>query len=64
MLARLLILQLVESTSFLLVLAFYMAYFAGQDLGGRGVVHHAVGGWGPTAVSALVGAFLFARLRT
>jgi lipopolysaccharide export LptBFGC system permease protein LptF len=50
--------------SFLLVLAFYMTYFAGQDMAGRGVLPHALGGWGPTAVSAVAGAVLFARLRT
>ncbi|HEX7898993.1 MAG TPA: LptF/LptG family permease [Planctomycetota bacterium] len=50
--------------SFLLVLTFYMTYFAGQDLGGRGLLHHAVGGWGPTLLSAAAGAVLFARLRT
>ena len=50
--------------SFLLVLSFYMAYFAGQDMGGRGILPHAVGGWGPTALSAAAGAVLFSRLKT
>jgi lipopolysaccharide export system permease protein len=50
--------------SFLLVLAFYMAYFAGQDLGGRGMIPHALGGWGPTLASAAAGLVLFSRLKT
>lgn len=50
--------------SFLLVFAFYAVYFVGQDLGGRGWIHHAVAGWGPSALFAVAGAVTFARMRT
>lgn len=49
---------------FLLVFAFYAVYFVGQDLGGRGSLHHAVAGWGPTALFAAAGLVCFSRMRT
>lgn len=50
--------------SFFVALMFYMAYFVGQDMGNRGAMPHALGGWGPTAIFTAAGAVSFARLRT
>ena len=50
--------------SFLLAVAFYVAYFAGQDLAAGGSLPHLLGGWGPSAAFAAAGAVAFARLRT
>jgi lipopolysaccharide export system permease protein len=50
--------------SFFLALAFYMAYFVGQDMGGSGALPHLAGGWVPTVFFGIGGLVSFARLRT